>query len=622
MASATGTTGVQAVSTLSPPELPLPPFDLKGWLAVRNPERKPGIPEPDPKGKHQPARQPTKKAKAEDSGAGVRFPHPGITVFDDFAAKTDWLAADLLGDVKVDQKLADGEIRLTRPGKDEGTSGTIGHGGRDLFHCFSSNWAPFEDKGTYTKFQVHARLHHGGDEKGAARALSSRGYGTWLDRDGSEHPNPPPTDWGQATKAPAPSGRPINLSELACLPFTDTGNAERMIARHGQNLRYCQLWKKWLCFDGRRWAADETLVIRRLAKATARGILVEAATVEDKGRRESLIKWARATEGQKYLNNMIAAALAEEGVSVLPKDLNTDPWLLNVRNGTLDLRTGQLRAHQRDDLITALAPVEFHPDAVCPLWDATLQRFFAANPKLIAFWDRLCGIALTGVVSEQILPILHGLGDNGKTTMVGALLGLLGPDYSAIAPPGLVMVKRGESHPTERVYLFNKRLVVDMESDEGARLNEVLIKQLTGSDPITARGMHQDFWTFNPTHKLWLCTNHKPVIKGTDHAIWRRPKLVPFQVAIPEQEKIKNFPTLLKAEYPGILARCVRGCLDWLQNGLSVPNVVSEATGQYRAEQDLLGDFIAEEMTVHAELSARAGQDLRTIFPWDFSDLS
>jgi len=148
----------------SPPEQTLPAFDLKGWLALHDPEEKPGIAEPNPKENHQPARQPATKAKARagDSGVGVRFPKPGITVFDDFAAKTDWFAVDLLGDVKVDQKLSDGERRLTRPGKDDGTSGSIGHGGRDLFHCFSNNWAPFEADGTYTKFQVHARLHHGG----------------------------------------------------------------------------------------------------------------------------------------------------------------------------------------------------------------------------------------------------------------------------------------------------------------------------------------------------------------------------------------------------------------------------------------------------------------------------
>jgi P4 family phage/plasmid primase-like protien len=396
-------------------------------------------------------------------------------------------------------------------------------------------------------------------------------------------------------------------ADLAWFPQTDTGNAERMIRRHGQNIRHCHPWKKSLVWDGRRWAPDDIAAVRRMAKATARKILAEASTVEDEEHKEGLIKWARSTESAKNLNSMIACASSEDGVPVLPRDLNTDPWLLNVQNGTLDLRTGKLRDHRREDLITALAPVDFHQDARCPLWDATLDRFFAKDQELIAFWDRLCGIALTGDVSSQILPILYGLGDNGKSTMTGAMLGLLGPDYAAIAPQNMLLLRRGEHHPTELAYLFAKRLVVAMETEEGARLNEPLIKQLTGSDPITARGMRQDNFTFDPTHKLWLCTNHKPVIKGTDHAIWRRPKLVPFEIAIPEAEKIANFPALLRAEYPGILARAVRGCLDWQKNRLGVPKAVSEATDKYRAEQDTIRDFIAEEMTVEASLQAKAG---------------
>jgi putative DNA primase/helicase len=168
-------------------------------------------------------------------------------------------------------------------------------------------------------------------------------------------------------------------------------------------------------------------------------------------------------------------------------------------------------------------------------------------------------------------------------------------------------LEKHKPHPTERAFLFGKRLVVAMESREEARLNEALIKQLTGSDAITARRMHEDNWTFSPTHKLMLCTNHKPVIRGTDHAIWRRPKLVPFEVRIPEEDKILDFPTRLRAEYPGILARCVRGCLDWQKNGLGVPKEVKDATEKYRSEQDTLAVFIAEECIVGDGCRAKAG---------------
>ena len=303
-----------------------------------------------------------------------------------------------------------------------------------------------------------------------------------------------------------------------------------------------------------------------MAKQTARKILAEASTVEDKDRRESLIKWARQTENQKRLNPMIAPASSEEGIPILPEELNTNPGLLNVENGTINLLTGKLQPHRRKDLITALAPVRFDPDAKCPLYEATLDRFFAKNPELIAFWDRLCGIFLTGDVQNRCLPILYGMGDNGKTTITGAILGMLGPDYAVIAPPDLLIVARGQRHPAERAYLFGKRLVIAMESEEG-RLNESLIKQLTGSDPITARGMGENFWTFNPTHKIALCTNHKPIITGTDHAIWRRPKLVPFDVRIAEDEKIPIFRPCSRQNIQAFFARCVRGFRDWKKNG-------------------------------------------------------
>jgi putative DNA primase/helicase len=167
-------------------------------------------------------------------------------------------------------------------------------------------------------------------------------------------------------------------------------------------------------------------------------------------------------------------------------------------------------------------------------------------------------------------------------------------------------VRRGESHPTERAVLFGKRLVVDVESAEDARLNENLVKQLTGSDRITARRMREDFWEFAPTHKLMLCTNHRPEIKETKNAIWRRIKLVPFTVVIPEAEQIKDLLRRLCGEQAGILAWCVRGCLDWQLKGLGVPEEVAGATAEYRSDQDILASFLTEECVVNPQLSAKA----------------
>jgi putative DNA primase/helicase len=415
-----------------------------------------------------------------------------------------------------------------------------------------------------------------------------------------------PTDPEPSEDGNAPSGTDLDR-ELSRLAQTDVGAAERLIRRHGEDLRFCHPWNKWLTWDGLRWALDQTAAVSRSAMHTAHMIRVEAEFKTDEKERRTHRQWGKVTEHRSRIEAMMHLAKALEGVPVLPSHLDQDPWLLNVLNGTLDLKTGELRPHRREDLITALAPVEYHADATCPLWESTLGRIFDGNERLIQFFQRLCGRCLTGDVSEQVLPILYGTGANGKSTILNVLLGLLGPDYAMEAPPGLLLLKSGESHPTDRASLFGKRLVVDVESAEGARLNENLVKQLTGGDMITARRMREDFWSFTPTHKLMLATNHEPEIRETKNAIWRRLKLIPFTVAIPEEEQIADLPQRLQAEYSGILAWCVRGLADWQFNGLQPPDEVVDATAAYRAEQDTLAEFLAEECMIDRELKAKAG---------------
>lgn len=377
-------------------------------------------------------------------------------------------------------------------------------------------------------------------------------------------------------------------------PCTDLGNAERMASRYSQVLRYCQPWRKWLVWTGQKWEPDCLGKVNAMAKATMRKILEEAAGSPDKEERARLTGWAFRCESAAKIEAMIKLAWSERRVPILPVDLDPDHWLLNCQNGTVDLRTGELRSHDRGDMITRITSVEFDPGATCPLWVATIERIFAGCGPLISFVQRLFGIALTGDVTEQILPIFYGSGANGKSTLLATVLDILGSDYAIMAPPGLLFARHGESHPTERACLFGKRLVVDMESAEGARLNEPLVKQLTGSDRIEARRMREDFWSFIPTHKIVMGTNHRPEIKETKNAIWRRVKLVPFNVEIPEIEQILDLPARLKTEYSGILAWCVRGCLDWRAGGLQTPTEVKDATEEYRADQDTLGCFLSE----------------------------
>jgi putative DNA primase/helicase len=318
------------------------------------------------------------------------------------------------------------------------------------------------------------------------------------------------------------------------------------------------------------------------------------------------MKWCLKSESAGKTHAMIDLARSEPGVPILPEQMDTNHWLLNCMNGTLDLRTGQLREHRREDLITKLCPIEYHPKAIAPLWEAFLQTIFAGKAELIGYVQRLLGHCLTGDVSEQILSIFWGTGANGKSTLLNIILAMLGPDYAIKAAADLLMTKRGETHPTERADLFGKRFVVCIETEENRRLAESLVKDLTGGDRQRARRMREDFWEFDPTHKVILCTNHKPVIRGTDHAMWRRIHLVPFTVTIAKEKQDKKLVDKLKQELPGILAWCVQGCLEWQRNGLGMPEEVMAATTEYRNDQDVLGAFLSECCLVGPDYRAMA----------------
>jgi putative DNA primase/helicase len=383
-------------------------------------------------------------------------------------------------------------------------------------------------------------------------------------------------------------------ARLAKVPRTDMGNAERFAARHGAIVRYCNPWGRWLIWDGRRFAVDQTDGIQALAKATARKILAEASTIEGDDECKGHLQHARATESRAKLEALTALARSEPGIPILPADMDRDGWLFNCENGTVDLRTGTLRPHDRADVLTQLCPVVFHPDADCPLWDATLDLFFAGDQKLIRYWQRLCGYALVGLIRDHVMPVAYGDGSNGKSTILGTLLEVFGPDYAMKAPASFLMAKVHDPHPTDRADLFRKRLVVAIETEDGRRLDETMVKELTGGDDIRARRMREDHWQFKPTHTLFMATNHRPTIRGTDHGIWRRLKLVPFSVKVDGEKADTTMAEKLRAEFPGILAWCVRGCSAWQEVGLNEPDSVRIATDDYRAEQDVLGTFLAD----------------------------
>lgn len=374
---------------------------------------------------------------------------------------------------------------------------------------------------------------------------------------------------------------------------TDLGNAQRLVRLHGQDLHYCYIWGKWLIWDGIRWAVDESGEIYRRAKYAVRMINTEAANCLDDEQRHELQKWAKQSESRVRIDAMIKLAQSEPGVPIGPDGLDAHLWLLNVQNGTLDLRTGELLSHRREDLITKLAPVVYMPGAACPTFEAFLRRIMGGNQALIEFVQRAVGYSLTSSTGERALFILHGTGANGKSTLLETIRALLG-DYALRTPTKTLMTQRSDQIPNDVARLRGARFVSASESEENQSLAESLVKDLTGGDTISARFMRAEWFEFRPECKIWLATNHKPVIRGTDQAIWDRIKLISFLVRIPDGEQDKTLVARLVAERSGILNWAAAGCLAWQRQGLGVPIEVKSATSSYQAEMDEIALFLED----------------------------
>jgi putative DNA primase/helicase len=376
--------------------------------------------------------------------------------------------------------------------------------------------------------------------------------------------------------------------------LTDLGNAKRFVLHHGKNVRYIPARGGWFFWDHRRWRLDDSGEIERYAKQTAATIWDEVQLVADTDEKKRTAMWAHKSEGVARLEAMLRLAQSEGEVVAHVEELDAHPFLFNVLNGSIDLRTGRLRPHRRQDLLTALAPIEYDPAATCPTWLAFLDRILGGDAQLIAFVQRALGYALTGDTSEQVLFLFYGPGANGKSTLVEAVRGVFG-DYAQQADFVTFLSLRDDGRPRNDIArLVGARFVAAIEVESGKRLNESLVKQLTGSDTITARYLYREFFEFVPQFKIFLAANHKPAIREMNTAMWRRVRLVPFTVTIPPNERDRTLPAKLRAEQRGILAWAVQGCLNWQQHGLGEPEAVQKATGAYKEEMDTLGAFIRE----------------------------
>jgi putative DNA primase/helicase len=415
-------------------------------------------------------------------------------------------------------------------------------------------------------------------------------------------------------RPPEPDGETATATTTGGFSLSDLGNSRRLVAQHGQDLHYCHLSKKWWTWTGKLWTVDSSGEVRRRAKLAIATIYGEAGAADEDSRKK-IAAHALRSEHDSRIKGMLSLAESEPGIPVTPGQMDANPWLLNCLNGTIDLRTGALRPHGRADLITRLAPVEFDPTAPCPLWEKFLDHIQKANHDVISIIQRILGYALTGDCREQCLFLLWGSGANGKSTLLGIISSILG-NYAMQTPTETLLAKQRGEIPNDIARLNGPRFVTALEVSQGRRLAEPLVKQLTGQDTIAARFLFGEYFDFKPQFKLFLGTNHKPIIKDTSHAMWRRIRLIPFPVEIPDAAQDRNLSGKLQAEAAGILAWMARGCLSWRHGGLGVPGEVTVATGDYRQEMDVLGDFLSECCMVAPGASATAAELYKNYTSW------
>jgi len=385
--------------------------------------------------------------------------------------------------------------------------------------------------------------------------------------------------------------------------LTDLGNAERLIDQYGDKIRFCYDNGKWYLWNKKRWVEDAEADIEIMAYRTVRVIFSEAKNEGDPAKRRELAKWAIQSEARHRIKNMLELAKPIRTISIA--QMNSDPMLLNCRNGTVDLRTGDLKPHDPGDYITKIVAADYDPRAECPAWLESLDLWTGGDAELQLYLQKMVGYALTGNTDEHALFFIFGSGNNGKSTFIETLLHLMG-DYGQRTRIEALLASwnAGENANPHVARLAGARFVVASEVPEGRKINESLVKDLTGGDRVTARYLHQNPFEFAPTHKLLLVGNYKPRVAGDDLGFWRRMHVIPFNVTIPEERRrpMSEMLQMFAKEASGILTWAVEGCLFWqADNRIEKPPCVENATNEYRTEEDLIQSFLNEECEQHPD---------------------
>ena len=391
----------------------------------------------------------------------------------------------------------------------------------------------------------------------------------------------------------------VNTNTIKTYDKTDTGNAHRLYDRCGNVIRYSYNRKKWYYWTGNRWIIDETGEIKKMADDICEDLKKEAFQIEDEKLQESALKWANRTAGSSAKEAMIKECQHLKGIPASPEIFDSYLDFLNVQNGVVNLRNGELMPHDSSLMLSKICHCEYDVEHKKPkMWLKFLDDITNGDKKLQEYIQKGIGYSISGSNKEQCAYFLYGMGNNGKSTFLDTIADMLG-DYASNAQPDTLMLQSkvgslGGGANSDIARLKSARFVTCEEPTEGVRLNEGLLKQLTGGSKVTCRFLYGDEFEYTPEFKIWVATNHKPVVRGTDVGIWRRIKLIPFEVNIPKDKVDKNLKYKLRQEFPQILAWAVEGCMKWQKEGLEEPECVLEATKDYKQEMDLIAGFVEQ----------------------------
>jgi putative DNA primase/helicase len=393
----------------------------------------------------------------------------------------------------------------------------------------------------------------------------------------------------------------------------DLGATGLFIEMHGSALRYVRQAKQFYVSDRTRFIPDGGDRVLAFAQDVSRRLYGLANLEQSKERREELAKFGLRFESRKLLESVVALAKGFPAVAFDARAFDADPFLLNTDEGVVDLRTGKLRDARDGEFFTKLAGTHYDPDAKCPRWLQFLDEVFCDGIQ--TFVQRLVGMSITGSQAEQVLPICYGTGANGKSTFLDVIRYVMG-DYALACGSDTFLRRENKSATNDLARLAGARFVTSIETEDGRTLSEGLVKSVTGGDPITARFLFREFFEFVPQFTLWLATNHRPIVRGTDFAIWRRLVLIPFQNSFQGAARENNLAQRLRDEAPGILAWAVRGCLAWQIDGLRTPEAVRIATETYRSDMDVLRPFFDDRCVIGADESVAAADLYTTYRAW------